>query len=336
PAAGVHREEPVERGRADRRQRPPEAVSAAGLERVGQPSGGVVHQYVHGTEIPFGLIEELARYLRVGQVSLDGAGRPARLGDRREHGRGVPRAVDPVRLGRPGIRRVLHPQVGNQDRRAAGGEGHRGRRPDAMIRAGHDGHPAGQDLVVEGTAAWISHVRSYWSQCGGRSDRSRSSSSGSGASPQPTPVSSWLCSGSSGLSSWSFLSALSFLPGDRGRMIHAYPAAGSSARTLPTNVSVSSAAANRYAMRWIAAVCACSADSAPMACDAHASASTMTLKPVMLSPSTVVWTQIGVVSPPTTTVSAPRARSCAGRSLDSTAENVVLYTTRSPSAIRSG
>jgi hypothetical protein len=46
-----------------------------------------------------------------------------------------------------------------------------------------------------------------------------------------------------------------------------------------------------------------------MACDAHASVSTMTFTPVMLSPSTVVCTQIGVVRPPTTTVSTPRARS---------------------------
>ena len=61
-------------------------------------------------------------------------------------------------------------------------------------------------------------------------------------------------------------------------------------------------------MRWIAASCACSADNVPMACDAHASASTMTFRPTMLSPSTVVWTQIGVVRPPTTTVSMLRAR----------------------------
>ena len=62
-------------------------------------------------------------------------------------------------------------------------------------------------------------------------------------------------------------------------------------------------------MREIAASCAASADSVPMACDAHASASTMTFRPVMLSPSTVVCTQIGVVRPPVTTVSTPRARS---------------------------
>jgi hypothetical protein len=57
-----------------------------------------------------------------------------------------------------------------------------------------------------------------------------------------------------------------------------------------------------------------------------------TFVPVMLSASTVVCTQIGVVSPPTTAVSNPCRASSPDRSLDRTALNVVLGTSTSPSS----
>jgi hypothetical protein len=88
-------------------------------------------------------------------------------------------------------------------------------------------------------------------------------------------------------------------------------------------------------MRSTAARCASSAEIGPMGCEAHASWARTTFQPSIVRSSTVVCTQIGVVSPATITVSTPSSCSRATRSLLATALKRVLRSTRSPSCTTS-
>jgi hypothetical protein len=146
---GVHGEHPIVAPRVDRAQASTEPVPIGGQEGVGQPAAGVVDEDLDGAERRFGAVEQQRRHGGVGEVGLHGLRGAAGLADLSGdlfRGGGAHLAVlGGVRFA--GVPFRIQAEVGQQDRHAFGGKRPRGRRPDALVGPGHQGHPAVQTRV---------------------------------------------------------------------------------------------------------------------------------------------------------------------------------------------
>jgi hypothetical protein len=137
-ATGVDAEVAVDGGGSDPGEASSETVGAGRCERVGDPSAGVVDEDVDGAEGLLRGVEDPRRRVVVTEVGLEGERAPGQRLDPREDLLGTGCAPGAVALRGAGVGGHVEAEVRDQHVDAACGEGHRGRRADAVVGTGDD------------------------------------------------------------------------------------------------------------------------------------------------------------------------------------------------------